>query len=392
MNDLVNQLITTGVGEALLGFAYLLWLITGVANATFNTKTWSWKKTGTDLAKAILMAIVILGLVVLSNGLEWFAGMLGFDITAFTDGMSTVTILGGIIGGAALYYSRAVKNAINFFKLDTSMAKLKEGAKLDYAGIAESTMEIVNGIVTAITTPKEVVEAQEEFEQEGGRGAVYVVPINTYDAFRSAVIGKGYDLDNAYGYQCWDGCALLWQQLGKSLITGNGCASGCWNLKREVNKYDQFELITDKTKIKKGDVLVFSAGTYGHIGFADEDYNNASYIKLLGQNQGGTPGATGGATFNVINMSLASFLGGFRYKGWVTNTDKKPVEPAKPVESNGFKEGDKVIPTKLVDYDGRKLTKHDSVYTIKQIRGDRVVLEARGKVWAAMRIDDIKHA
>lgn len=402
MNDLSSQLVTTMVGLGLLAGGYLLWLLTGVTNAVVNTKTWSWKKTIADLSKALLMGVVILGLVALSNGLEWYAGLLGFDVTEFTDGVSIVTLIGGIVAGIATYYGRAMKNALNFFKLTTS-AKQIEGTTPDFKAVAEGTMDIVNGIVTALYTPKEVVEEHKDFEIEGGLGAVYVVPVNTYDAFRNAVMGKGYDVDGAFGYQCWDGAALLWQQFGLSLITGNGCAAGCWTLKKDVNKYDKFELITDVKKVKRGDVLVFSTGKYGHIGFADEDYNNPNSIRFLGQNQGGTPkGAAGGAGFNVINMSLATFLGAFRLKAWATSTPT--TAPADKVQetidsnkkdaedkSNAkIKVGDKVVPIKLVDYDGRRLRKYDDSYTVTSYSGDRYVLSARGQIWAAVALDNLR--
>lgn len=394
MNDLASQLVTTLVGLGLLAGGYILWLLTGIVNAAVNTKTWSWKKTIADLSKALLMGVVILGLVALSNGLEWYAGLLGFDFSEFTDGVSTVSMIGGIIAGIAIYYGRAMKNALNFFKLTTS-AKQIEGSSPNYEAVAKPVIDMVGDVVERIFTPKEVVEAHEEFEEEGGLGAVYSVPITNYAAFRAAVLGKGYDIDGYYGFQCWDGAALLWQQLGLSLITGNGCASGCWTLKKDVNKYGEFELITDKTKIKKGDVLVFSTGQYGHIGFADADYSNPNSIALLGQNQGGSPkGAAGGAGFNVINMSLATFLGAFRYKGWKTTTPTPAPTPAPaPTPSKTtFKVGDKVVPLKKVDYDGRSLRQYDDNYTITQISGDRAVLSARGQVWAAMRVSDIKHA
>lgn len=401
MDELISQLITTLVGLGLLAGGYLLWLLTGVVNSAFNTKTWSWQKMAIDVSKALLIGVVILALVALSNGLEWYAGLLGFDISAFTSGMSTVAMLGGIVAGVATYYGRAMKNALNYFKLHTT-AKQIEGTTPNYAVVAESTLEIVNGIVTAISTPPEVIGAQEEFEIEGGQGMAYSVPIDTYDRFRNAVIGKGYDIDGAYGYQCWDGCALLWQQLGKSLVTGNGCASGCWSLKRDFNKNDQFELITNKTQILRGDVLVFSAGQYGHIGFADEDYNNANCIKLLGQNQGGTPvGAAGGAGFNVINMSLASFMGAFRYKGWANNKTaqnaEKITENSKNVEpsaSTDFKKGDKVEVLRYVDVNGTNLLRLQTTpYTVFQARkSDRtaVLKSDDGGIYARMSFDNIK--
>ena len=71
----------------------------------------------------------------------------------------------------------------------------------------------------------------------------FSVPIDSYDSFRNATFGKGYDIDGSWGYQCWDGAALFWQQLGMWLATGDGYARGCWNLKREANAGDKFQLI-----------------------------------------------------------------------------------------------------------------------------------------------------
>lgn len=63
-------------------------------------------------------------------------------------------------------------------------------------------------------------------------------------------------------------------------------------------------------------------------------------------------------------------------------------EPVKPE----FKVGDKVVPTKLVDYGGTPLRQYDDVYVITEINGDRAVLSARGAVWAAMNTANIRKA
>lgn len=66
----------------------------------------------------------------------------------------------------------------------------------------------------------------------------------------------------------------------------------------------------------------------------------------------------------------------------------EPVEPQKEV----FKVGDKVVPTKLVDYNGTHLVQYDKVYTITELVRDRAVLSAREQIWAAMNTDNITHA
>lgn len=69
------------------------------------------------------------------------------------------------------------------------------------------------------------------------------------------------------------------------------------------------------------------------------------------------------------------------------------VEPATPESpKTSFKVGDKVVPTKLVDYKGTKLVQYDKIYTISELVGDRAVLKARGQVWAAMNVNNIKLA
>jgi murein DD-endopeptidase MepM/ murein hydrolase activator NlpD len=59
-----------------------------------------------------------------------------------------------------------------------------------------------------------------------------------------------------------------------------------------------------------------------------------------------------------------------------------------------FKTGDKVVPTKLVDYNGKKIVQYDKNYVITSISGNRAVLAANrsGKLytWAAMNINNIK--
>ncbi len=408
MGNLLNELITTIVGLGLLGGGYILWLITGIVNCMFNTHTWSWKKTATDLAKAFLMAVVVLGLVALSNGMDWYCGLLGFDISSFTNGMSTVVMLGAITAGIANYYGKAAKNALNFYKLK-NQAKIV--GEQNYEEVAKQSLEVVNNIVTALYTPKEAVEAHNEFEKAGGLGALYVVDITSYDAFRNTVISKGYDVDGAFGFQCWDGTALLWQQLGKLLLTGEDNARGCWTRCRIENAGTQFNLITDKTKIRRGMVLVFGSGPYGHIGFADEDYAGRDYIRLLGQNQGGTPvGRNGGAGFNVINMSLASFLGAFEYKGWgktVSSTsDKKmnnsdistPVKPAVFGHSSDktvltIKKGDYVKVIKHVDVNGTNLLNLQNKYLVYQTRKSdqtAVLKTDDGDIYARMSFNNIE--
>lgn len=175
------------------------------------------------------------------------------------------------------------------------------------------------------------------------------LPVDTYDNWKNAVAGNGYDADGYYGDQCWDLAAEFWYNVG--FPTGypqtgpNHGASECWTYSRYVNaEYNgtvYFDLITNIENVKRGDVVVFP-GSPGHIGFADEDYNLSKngYIAILGQNQGsgGVPPAVsnpnGGTTANVKDLWVGTpsdpsgFLGAFRYKEWETT----PPTPPTPTE------------------------------------------------------------
>lgn len=149
------------------------------------------------------------------------------------------------------------------------------------------------------------------------------LPITNYAAWKAATNGNGFNADGAYGCQCWDLAAEFWYNAGFGTgypHTGpNQAAYECWTVSRVENASNKFDLITNVSDIKQGDVLVFNqyAGNpYGHIGFADEDYNGTNVINILSENNGGTPDPAGGTYTNVNSYYLTNFLGAFRYKDW----------------------------------------------------------------------------
>lgn len=170
------------------------------------------------------------------------------------------------------------------------------------------------------------------------------LPTNTYDAWKSAVNGNGYDADGYYGCQCWDLCAEFWWNVGFPQgypLTGpEHSAKECWSVNRDNNigygDTTYFDLIYNLSDVKRGDVIVWDGSTgypTGHIGFADEDYDGSGTIAVLGQNQGtgGTPTPVvdpeGGTTANVKRLSTNNFLGAFRYKEW---EDTPPTPTHRP--------------------------------------------------------------
>lgn len=151
------------------------------------------------------------------------------------------------------------------------------------------------------------------------------LPTTSYSAWKTATNGNGFDVDSSYGCQCWDLAAEFWYNVGFSqgypTLAGTGSAYGAWD-DRVQNAGDKFDLIYNKTEIQVGDIIVYNyfiGNPYGHIGFADENYNGTDNINILSENNGGAPDPEGGAYTNVANYSLAYFRGAFRYKAWHTN-------------------------------------------------------------------------
>lgn len=157
------------------------------------------------------------------------------------------------------------------------------------------------------------------------------IPHATYDEFRNATMGNGYDYDMFYGNQCWDYCQELWFQYGMFLNLGpQGYAYEAWTVARAQNLGQQFEEITSLADVKRGDCIVWSAAfaqPTGHISFADEDYDGSGYIWSVGQNQE-NPSATVGHPVTRDRFYIAPyFLGAFRNKEW-----KETPPPPPPVK------------------------------------------------------------
>lgn len=165
------------------------------------------------------------------------------------------------------------------------------------------------------------------------------IPHSSYNEWRTATIGNGYNVDAAYGNQCWDYCAELWYQYGLRLITkpaGNGGAADCWLISKDANARPPFIAVYGKENIKRGDVIITDRnngrGT-GHICFADEDYNGTNQLNTLGQ----VPSLhTQSGVVSVDRLSIALFLGIFRNTMWTSQPEppEPPVPPYDPTEGN----------------------------------------------------------
>ena len=163
-------------------------------------------------------------------------------------------------------------------------------------------------------------------EGEDAQGAWH--DTSSPEAYKNSTLNQC--IQNAYGGQCFALANDFWQNYaGRNLSScGTGAAKGTWNCK-EQNAGNDFVLIYNANEIQAGDWIVYSNGTYGHIGMALGPNNNG-YVALLGQNQGGARCSKGGAATNIINKSSRDFVGAFRPKSYVKPAPKAAPAPAKP--------------------------------------------------------------
>lgn len=153
------------------------------------------------------------------------------------------------------------------------------------------------------------------------------VDISSYEAFKNAVLGNGYNVDGIYGEQCVDMAKLLAGNAGRDfpywLSQPDGYAYEGWTNEpsREYNASDYFSLIYNKEDVRTGDLVVLSntsSNPYGHIAFANSDWDsNTTSAVLLGQNQV-DPSPDYGHENTLTEVNVTTFLGAFRFNAWHT--------------------------------------------------------------------------
>ena len=156
----------------------------------------------------------------------------------------------------------------------------------------------------------------------------------TYEDFKNEVLGKGYDIDGAFGEQCFDGAMYYSKWLGYPVFHCGitGYVQDIWEMRQTsgiLEYYDEVEYL------EPGDIVVFKKSPQtplSHIAIFDSDIDG-SYGRFLGQNQGGTVvSSNGGSAFNLIALPYsATYPTAFRPKCFVEEPDPAPVKPAQPI-------------------------------------------------------------
>lgn len=139
------------------------------------------------------------------------------------------------------------------------------------------------------------------------------VDFSSFDNFIASTLGETIG-----DGECWDYINLLWNYLGSKYwtyppsdpsATNHGVKYGWINTDaRNANTISHLTQVQNLIDIKKGDVVVISQGTYGHAGFAKQGVINNT-LELYSQNWQHR-------YVTLDNVSMATFLGGWRYDAW----------------------------------------------------------------------------
>lgn len=371
MDELINQLITTGLGLTLLGGAYLIWLCTGIANNIFSVKKWSWKRTLEDVLKTTLMALATLAWVGECYGLNWFITQMGGDASAILDGVSVAGLIAGIIGGSVYFLGKAYRNIINFVNSNHVEVELTDP---DYKAVADKVKEFAEAITPAWTVDEAQTneEAAKEAEKDYGQGA-FVNPLE-----RRLPDG---DNDNGKGWQC--------SKYAYYLATGIRMNYAPHPDYGPCNGRDMVNYLVNNCGFvycgkMNGAIFAYDAGDYGHTGMVLDSANNmvndANWSPLR-------------VATHYLNLDAMGAT--YCCPPEMLPPEPTPTPTPQPTpEPTEFKVGDKVVPTALVDYNGTPLIQYDDYYTISEIDGHRAVLTAERNgvpvVWAAMNTANLR--
>lgn len=371
MQDIINHLISVASGLAILGAGYIVWLGSGIVNVIFTPDMkWSWVKFFKGLAKALIMALVILSWVAVFDALDWFTKAMGADVSNVLNGASVSGLVGGIIGGTAYFLAKGYRNFYDF----VNPGKNEVEVNPDYQKVADGVKGVIELMLPKWTLTDEQTDKEAEKEADKlkvGKGAADVNPLT-----RRLPDG---DTDNGKGWQCSKYSYYL--ATGIRMNYAPHPDYGPCNGRDMVNYLIANCGYVACGKIN-GAIFATQGGDWGHTGMvvdaANNIVNDANYAPLA-------------VATHYMNLDSA----GATYccpPSMKPSPAPAPAPTPKPTPK--FKVGDKVIPTALFDYYGTPLIQWDPNYTISELNGDRAVLTAprNGKpvVWAAMSTSNLQ--
>lgn len=174
-----------------------------------------------------------------------------------------------------------------------------------------------------------------------------------------------------------------------------------WNAEQFIMRAKELKLeVTDEPTL--GGIMVWQKGATlkgkdgaGHVEIV-EKINNSNQV------YNSASAWNGPAFYNVTRNKGNGNWGmgaSYKYLGCIKNPavkeEPKPEPAPEPTPVVGFKKGERVVPTALVNYTGTKLTQWDKEYVVyEDSHNDRVVLAANrhGKlvIWAALNTKNVR--
>lgn len=407
MEQLLGQLTTLSWCWATLGVLYLAWLGSGVLNVTYSkTRKWSWQIFWEDIIKLLTLGGSMVAFVVGVNLIAWLIWRMGGEVSGLADDVSTAGLIALLLKGGIGYASKAYNNYKNFIDTRHSEDIIVKVNNPDYEGVLSDTMESFKAIADAITPDHLQTDQQTEPDAEPDE-----LELETLATMSEEISGQGADTnpldrilpdghnDNGKGWQC---SKYSWY-LATGIVMNYaprpdyGPVNGKAMVDYLISKLGWVEC----TKMD-GAIFSYNTGEYGHTGVVKDAKNNivndANWTPLKVDTHYLNLDAVG-ARYCCPKSMLVSTTTEQKVPQTANTTASEPKSTNTPASSNESKllyhKGEKVVPLRKVDYDGRKLRQYDDKYHIVQDvpEGcDRVVLGARGQIWAAMRVEDIKRA
>lgn len=145
---------------------------------------------------------------------------------------------------------------------------------------------------------------------------------DTFDSFIMSTNGQTIGTG-----ECWDYINLIWVHLGSiyytyppsdPTATNHGVKWGVLNNAALLtNQISGLTYISDKTFLKRGDIVVSTDGDFGHAGFINSDYDGEHNYDLYTQNYNNRRSVA------LDTYDLHDFGGAFRVNAWNTT----PPEP-----------------------------------------------------------------
>lgn len=213
------------------------------------------------------------------------------------------------------------------------------------------------------------------------------------EQFLTKYNGQPVDFDKAYGVQCVDLFNYYNQDVVQAPRIGTPVTNGARDLYEvpSTARDAHYQKLPANTQLQRGDVLVYGQPHgYGIVNGVGRYFGHVAIY--LGNGQLFQANANGKRYAHIAPLFTNGLLGVLRPNKFLPPAPKPAPQPAPQPQAPAFAVGDRVVPTRLVSYEGVSLKQWHPAYTIIELRGDRAVLAVGNSVFAALRTSDIRKA